>query len=76
MQELLRDCRSIEVKRQYLWFAEHQLHGQPDDVDLTGVDLGQGKQIQPQPNHVEPVRPLRTVVATLENRVRVLAKIT
>ena len=42
--ELLRDCRSIKVKRLFLWFAERHGHDWIDDVDLSGVDLGSGKR--------------------------------
>ena len=44
VEELLRDCRSIKVKRLFLWFASRHGHAWLEDVDLTGVDLGRGKR--------------------------------
>ena len=40
--ELLRDCRSIKVKRLVLWFAERHEHPWLDEVDFADVDLGRG----------------------------------
>ena len=42
--DLLRQCRSIKVKRLFLWFAER--HGQPwfGKIDLKQIDLGRGKR--------------------------------
>ena len=42
---LLRQCRSVKVKRLFLWFAERHGHAWFDRLDLEGVDLGSGKRM-------------------------------
>lgn len=42
---LLRDCRSVKVKRLFLWFAERHGHTWFERLDLRGVDLGSGKRM-------------------------------
>ena len=45
MSRCLRQCRSVKVKRLFLWFAER--HGQVwlDHLDRGGIDLGSGKRL-------------------------------
>ncbi len=42
---LLRECRSVKVKRLFLWFAERAGHRWLDRIDRDGVDLGSGKRM-------------------------------
>ena len=42
---LLRECRSVKVRRLFLWFAERAGHAWLDRIDRTGVDLGRGKRM-------------------------------
>ena len=44
MTRLLSACRSVKVKRLFLWFAERHGHQWVDRLDLSGVDLGSGKR--------------------------------
>ena len=44
VQELLVNCRSVKVKRLFLWSAETIRHVWFDRLDLTQVDLGKGKR--------------------------------
>ncbi|MCY4324585.1 MAG: type IV toxin-antitoxin system AbiEi family antitoxin domain-containing protein [Betaproteobacteria bacterium] len=45
IQEVLCQCRSVKVKRLFLWFAER--HDQPwfDQIDVRKIDLGRGKRM-------------------------------
>lgn len=45
MSRLLSDCRSIKVKRLFLWFADRHEHQWFDRLDLGSVDLGRGKRM-------------------------------
>ena len=45
MSHLLRECRSVKVKRLFLWFAERHGHAWVERLDLEGVDLGSGKRM-------------------------------
>ena len=42
---LLRECRSVKVRRLFLWFAERAGHGWLKYIDSEGVDLGSGKRM-------------------------------
>ena len=42
---LLRACRSVKVRRLFLWFAERAGHGWLDHIDREAVDLGRGKRL-------------------------------
>ena len=42
---LLRNCRSVKVRRLFLWFAERAGHGWLNHIDRAGVDLGRGKRM-------------------------------
>lgn len=44
VQAVLEACRSIKVKRLFLWFAERHGHPWFGRLDLTRIDLGQGKR--------------------------------
>ncbi len=45
MSRLLADCRSVKVKRLFLWFADRHGHQWVDRLDLRTVDLGRGKRM-------------------------------
>ena len=47
--KLLRECRSVKVKRLFLWYADRHGHAWFKHLDLSAVDLGKGKrQLVPQ----------------------------
>ena len=45
MSRLLRECRSVKVKRLFLWFADRHGHAWVERLDREGVDLGSGKRV-------------------------------
>ena len=45
LQKLLADCRSIKVKRLFLWFAERHNHAWLKKLDRNGINLGRGKRM-------------------------------
>jgi hypothetical protein len=45
LQELLEACRSIKVKRLFLWAAEHSGHGWFTHLSPDTLDLGVGKRV-------------------------------
>ena len=44
LNTLLVDCRSVKVKRLFLWFSDRHHHAWFDRLDLDKVDLGKGKR--------------------------------
>jgi hypothetical protein len=44
VQEILEECRSIKVKRLFLYFAERAKHSWFKYIDLTKIDLGSGNR--------------------------------
>lgn len=47
--KLLRECRSVKVKRLFLWYADRHGHAWLKHLDRSSVDLGKGKrQLVPQ----------------------------
>lgn len=42
---LLGECRSVKVKRLFLWFAERHGHPWFERLDRDGIDLGKGKRM-------------------------------
>lgn len=44
VQAVLEACKSVKVKRLFLWFAERQGHAWFDRLDLGRIDLGRGKR--------------------------------
>lgn len=47
--KLLRECRSVKVKRLFLWYADRHQHAWLKHLDQSSVDLGKGKrQLVPQ----------------------------
>jgi hypothetical protein len=45
LQKLLADCRSIKVKRLFLFFADQHQHAWLKRLDKTAIDLGEGKRM-------------------------------
>lgn len=45
LHSLLVDCRSVKVKRLFLWFAKRHRHPWLKRLDRTGIDLGRGKRM-------------------------------
>lgn len=45
LQKLLVDCRSVKVKRLFLWFAERHNHAWVQKLDHKDIDLGSGKRM-------------------------------
>ncbi|RPJ57059.1 MAG: hypothetical protein EHM23_21725 [Acidobacteria bacterium] len=45
LHHLLVSCRSVKVKRLFLWFAERHNHAWLGRLDRTGIDLGHGKRM-------------------------------
>jgi len=45
LHTLLVECRSVKVKRLFLWFAERHKHAWLKGLDRKGIDLGRGKRM-------------------------------
>jgi len=45
LHTLLVACRSVKVKRLFLWFAERHNHAWLRSLNRSGIDLGQGKRM-------------------------------
>jgi hypothetical protein len=45
LQTLLVACRSVKVKRLFLWFAERHQHAWLKKLDRKEIDLGHGKRM-------------------------------
>ena len=45
LNHLLRECRSVKVKRLFLWFADRHRHAWRTQLDREGIDLGSGKRM-------------------------------
>lgn len=44
VQAVLEACRSVKVKRLFLWFVERHAHPWFGRLDLKRIDLGRGKR--------------------------------
>lgn len=42
--KLLQECRSVKVKRLFLWYADRHRHAWLKHLDQSSVDLGKGKR--------------------------------
>ena len=51
---VLRECRSVKVKRLFLWFAKRHGHVWRERLNLTQVDLGRGKRILVRGGKLDP----------------------
>jgi len=54
LQTLLTTCRSVKVKRLFLWFAERHQHAWLKKVDRTRIDLGKGKRMLVRGGKLDP----------------------
>jgi len=44
LQQLLEECKSIKIKRLFLYMAEKAGHSWLEDLDFSKIDLGKGKR--------------------------------
>jgi hypothetical protein len=44
VQAVLEACKSVKVKRLFLWFADRQRHSWFNRLDISQIDLGRGKR--------------------------------
>ncbi len=51
---LLGECRSVKVKRLFLWFAERHGHSWLERLDRNGIDLGKGKRMLVRGGKLDP----------------------
>jgi hypothetical protein len=54
LQTLLITCRSIKVKRLFLWFAERHQHAWLKKLDRSRIDLGKGKRMLVRGGKLDP----------------------
>jgi hypothetical protein len=54
LQPLLHACRSIKVKRLFLWFAERHRPPWLNALDRGGIDLGKGKRMLVKGGKLDP----------------------
>jgi Transcriptional regulator, AbiEi antitoxin, Type IV TA system/Transcriptional regulator, AbiEi antitoxin N-terminal domain len=54
LHQLLVDCRSVKVKRLFLWFAERHNHAWLKQLDRTDIDLGHGKRMLVRGGRLDP----------------------
>ena len=54
LHTLLLACRSVKVKRLFLWFAERHEHAWLKQLDRKDVDLGQGKRMLVKGGKLDP----------------------
>ena len=54
LQPLLRACRSVKVKRLFLWFAERHQPPWLKTLDCGGIDLGKGKRMLVKGGKLDP----------------------
>jgi hypothetical protein len=54
LHELLVACRSVKVKRLFLWFAERHQHAWLKRLDRSDIDLGHGKRMLVRGGKLDP----------------------
>jgi len=54
LQPLLQTCRSVKVKRLFLWFAERHQPSWLNALDRGGIDLGKGKRMLVKGGKLDP----------------------
>lgn len=54
LSTLLRECKSVKVKRLFLWFAERHNHAWLKRLDTDSVDIGAGKRVLAPGGRLDP----------------------
>lgn len=54
LEPLMKACRSVKVKRLFLWFAERHQPSWLHAVDRGGIDLGKGKRMLVRGGKLDP----------------------
>jgi hypothetical protein len=54
LQKLLVECRSVKVKRLFLWFAERRNYPWLKQLDRAEIDLGTGKRMLQRGGKLDP----------------------
>ena len=54
LNRLLRECRSVKVKRLFLWFADRHRHAWLEELTREGIDLGTGKRMLVRGGRFDP----------------------
>ena len=54
LNRLLRECRSVKVKRLFLWFADRYRHAWLTQLDRDRIDLGSGKRMLVREGRFDP----------------------
>ncbi len=54
LNKLLADCRSVKVKRLFLWFAERHHHAWVSKLNRNAIDLGSGKRMIVRGGRLDP----------------------
>jgi hypothetical protein len=54
LQKLLVECRSVKVKRLFLWFAERRNYPWLKQLDRGAIDLGTGKRMLQRGGKLDP----------------------
>mgnify|MGYP000450313770 CR=1 FL=1 len=55
LEKLLRDCKSIKVKRLFFFFADRHSHAWRKQLDPNAFDLGKGKRMLVEGGRLDPV---------------------
>lgn len=55
LQKLLEDCRSVKVKRLFLWFANRHKFRWLDRINQDPINLGKGKRMLAKEGKLDPV---------------------
>ena len=64
---LLAQCKSIKVKRLFLWFADRHHHAWFDRVDREKITLGSGKRVLANPGRLDPTYQITVPASFLTN---------
>lgn len=54
LNRLLEECRSVKVKRLFLWFADRHRHAWSAQLDRDHIDLGAGKRMLARGGRFDP----------------------
>jgi len=55
LQDLLETCRSVKVKRLFLFFADRHAHAWLNHIERGRIDLGSGKRLLVRNGRLDPV---------------------